>query len=176
MDSQALEFYFNVKSPMEEPYFSYLVMLFTELDVFSIPEVGTFIKVVHPALRVGNEWIAPREEFIYDYKEEYQLETAQFLADKLKISLKEAKKLLEDISRYMFRYFDYQSHDLLIPGIGIMQHFPKNDTFTIKNIEEIRISTYGMKDLSIEKKEEKKTSWFRGVRNWFKIDKKKIDD
>ncbi len=167
MGTQALDFYFNVKSQMEEPYFSYLVLLFNELDVFSIPEVGTFIKVVHPAIRVGNELIAPREEFIYDYKEDYKSETAQFLSEKLHINQKEAKKLLEDISKHMFRYFDYESHDLLIPGIGLMHHFPKNDTFSIKNFEDMRISTYGMKDLSIENKEEKKSDWIDGILRWF---------
>lgn len=170
MDTQVLELYFNLNNQMEEPYFSYLVLLFRELDVFSIPEIGTFIKVVHPAMRNGNELIAPKEEFIYDYKEEYKLETAQFLSQKLQISLKEAKKLLEDISKYMFRYFDYQSRDLLIPGIGIMQHFPKNDTFTMKNIEDLRISTFGMKDLSIDshQKEEKKSYWITDtIKRWF---------
>ncbi len=167
MGMQALDFYFNIKSQMEEPYFSYLVLLFRELDTFSIPEIGTFIKVVHPATRVGNEFIAPREEFIYDYKEEYKSETAQFLSNKLQITEKEAKKLLEDISKYMFRYFDYISRDLLIPDIGIMQHYPKNDTFSIKNFEEIRLSTYGMKDLSIETKEEKKSDWIGGILRWF---------
>jgi len=167
MDTQALEFYFNTNEKMEEPYFSYLVLMFTELDVFSIPEVGTFIKVVHPAVRVGNEFIAPREEFIYDYKEDYKKETAQYLADKLNLSFKEGKKLLEDISKHMFRYFDYESRDLLIPGIGIMHHIPRNDTFIMKEIENIRLNTYGMKDLAIQDKEAKKSDWFSSLLNWF---------
>lgn len=172
---QDYDYHFREGPSMEEPYFSYLVMLFRELDVFSIPEIGTFIKVVHPAIRNGNEFIAPKEEFVYDYKEEYKQETAQFLADRFQISLKEAKKLLEEISRYMFRYFDYHSRDLFIPGIGIMHHFPKNDTFIIKNIEEIRLNTYGMKDLSVNESQDKeeKTRWLGGLlKRWFKLGNK----
>ena len=169
MDTQALEFFFNIKGNMEEPYFSYLVMMFKELDVFSIPEIGTFIRVVHPATKVGNEIIAPKEEFIYDYKEEYKQETAQFLAERLQISLKEGKQVLEDISRHMFRYFDYVSRDLLIPGIGIVHHIPKNDTFLIKNSEEIRLNTYGMKDMIIDDTQtETKKNWKKNIFNWIK--------
>ncbi len=153
---------------MEEPYFSHLVMLFRELDVFSIPEIGTFIKIVHPVIRSEDKLIAPREEFIYDYKEEYLSETAKFLSERLEISLKEAKKLLEDISIYMFRYFDYESRDLLIPGIGIMHHYPKNDTFSIKNIEDVRLNTYGMKDLSLNNNEtNEQKGWVKGLIRWF---------
>lgn len=170
MESSELAYVFNnflsLQEKMEEPFFSYLLMLFHEMDVFSIPEVGSFIKVLHPAVRVGDAIQAPTEEFIYDYKEEHIKETQQFLMDRLSLSHKESKKLLDDISVHLFRYLDYVSHKLEIPGIGTLQHFPKNDTFKIECNQSIRLDTLGMEDMHLPKIEKEKKSWFEEIKKW----------
>lgn len=170
MESSELSIGFNnfltLHEKMEEPFFSYLLLLFHEMDEFSIPDVGSFIKVVHPAVRVGDAIQAPIEEFIYDYKEDHIKETQQFLMERLSLSQKESKKLLEDISSHLFRYLDYVSHHLEIPGIGTLQHFPKNDTFKVQSDQSIRLDTLGMEDMYLQKNDNEKKSWFDGIKKW----------